>query len=140
MTWMMTVFLIPLAFISASSISGVASKSGTLAPGANGNCGSCFQTCTCGTKIRSIPRSFEIVAAAVIFSMVRRVISGIDRFQGFGDVGSAALVAYQRPVSRDIQIDTQPALVLDAAQDLVARGKVDFSIAEIIGVGEVFGR
>src|ERR1700744_5513703 len=99
MTWMMTVFLIPLAFISASSISGVASKSGTLAPGANGNCGSCFQTWTCGSNMRSL----AIVAAAVIVSIFRRVISGIDRFQGFGDVGSAALVAYQRPVSRDIQ-------------------------------------
>ena len=40
-----------VVFINSSNVSGVASRAGTFAPGANGNWGSCLHTCTCGSMI-----------------------------------------------------------------------------------------
>src|ERR1700730_14151906 len=138
MTWMMTVFATPLAFMSSSSISGVASKSGTLAPAAKGKRASCFQTCTCGSRIRiSLTRSFDNAAAAAIFSIFRRVTSYIDRFQRFYDVGATSVIAGARAVSRDVEICAEPALEVDAPQHTMAGWEVDLAIPKIIGVGDV---
>ena len=67
---MITVRETPLAFIKSSSVSGAASRSGTRAPSANGNAGSCFHTWTWGSRMRVSAAS---ALAATPASSVRRV-------------------------------------------------------------------
>src|SRR5450631_205680 len=93
---MITVRATPLAFISASSVSGAASRSGTRAPSANGNAGSCFHTWTWGSMIRE---SAARALAATPASSVRRVTSvrdesdfGILDDLGVSDIGRLQLV------------------------------------------------
>src|SRR6478672_3551330 len=107
---MITVRATPLAFINSSSVSGVASRSGTRAPSAKGNAGSCFHTWTCGSRIRTSAAS---ALAATPASRVRRVTSDIDGLQLIHDVLAAALVAGSRTLARDIEIDAEPTFEAD---------------------------
>src|SRR5215471_19118559 len=117
---MMTVFDTPFAFMSARSDSGVASRSGTRAPAANGNAGSCFHTCTCESMIGS-PAVNGIITAPR--SSVRREILRIDRFEAVHDVRTAALVARARPGPRDVEVHDQPSVVRHRLQHAVAAGE-----------------
>src|ERR1035437_9176551 len=101
---MITVRATPLAFIRSSSVSGVASRSGTRAPSANGNAGSCFHTWTWGSRIRESAASAFAAAPA---SSVRRVTSDIDRLQFVDDVLPAALIADARSLARDVEIHAE---------------------------------
>src|SRR4051812_27281625 len=112
---MMTVRETPLAFISSSRVSGAASRSGTLAPSANGKSGSCFQTWTWGSRIRIWAPNPRLPAAAPA-SSARRVISDINRLQLFDDVLRAALVAGARPLAGYVEIDAEPSLEADGFQ------------------------
>src|SRR3974377_2274021 len=118
----------PFAFINSSSVSGVASRSGTRAPSANGNAGSCFHTCTCG----SMRRSAGGAGAGMGETAFRRVRSGIDRLQRSDHVRSAAFVAGAGTVPGDVEIDAEPALERDALQDPAAGGEIDLAVAEVV--------
>src|SRR5437899_1273475 len=132
---MITVRATPLAFINSSSVSGAASRSGTRAPSANGNAGSCFQTWTCGSMIRVSAAS---ALAATPASSVRRVTSDIDGLQLIDDVLPAAFVAGTRSLARDIEIDAEPALEADRFQHPMAAREIHFAIAQIENiVGEL---
>src|ERR1017187_9339502 len=102
---MITVRATPLAFIKSSSVPGVASRCGTLAPAANGNAGSCFQTWTWGSRMR---KSAANALAAAPASSVRRVTLDIDRLQFVHHILSTALVTGARPLTRDVEIDAEP--------------------------------
>src|SRR5580765_4709487 len=124
MYWMRTVRSTPLAFMSERSVSGSASRAGTLAPWANGNAGSCFQTWTWG----SMRRYLGWASAADMRAPVRRVrreSSDIDRLQLIHHVLRAVLVAGARTFPRDIQVGAEPAFEVDALQDAVAAGEID---------------
>src|SRR5450759_931328 len=137
---MMTVRATPLAFISSSSVSGAASRSGTRAPSANGNAGSCFHTWTWGSRIRESAAS--ALAAAPASSVRRvtsdRVTSDIDRLQLVDDVLPATLVADARSLARDVEIDAQPPFVADRFQHSMAARKIHVAIAEIEDIVEQF--
>src|SRR5450755_3727560 len=125
---MITVRATPLAFINSSSVSGAASRSGTRAPSANGNAGSCFHTCTWGSRIRESAAS---AFAATPASSVRRVTSDIDGLQFVHHVLSAAFVAGARSLARDVEIDAEPPPVADRFQHAMAAWKVHFAITKI---------
>src|SRR3954454_12778507 len=125
---MITVFAIPLAFISPSSVSGAASLAETLAPCAKGKAGSCFQTWTWG--------SIRRVSAAMAMSgaprrKVRRDRSNIDRLELRHDVFLASFVALPRAFTRDVEIGAQPTFEVDRLQHAMATGKIDRAIAEV---------
>src|ERR1035438_8874683 len=135
---MITVRATPLDFINSSSVSGAASRSGTRAPSANGNAGSCFHTCTWGSRIRASAASALAAAPA---SSVRRVTldrmaSDIDRLQFIHDVLPAALVADARSLARGVEIDAQPPFVADRFQHPMAARKIHIAIAEIEDIVE----
>src|ERR1700739_4499325 len=117
---MITVRLTPLAFISSMSVSGAASRSGTRAPSAKGNSGSCFHTCTWGSRMRYSAASGLKAAPA---RSVRREISGIDRFQLLYHVVPTSLIAGSRTLAGDIEIDDQPSLKAHRLQHSMAGGK-----------------
>src|SRR5579872_6273126 len=117
---MITVFETPLAFISASSVSGVASRSGTLAPGANGYSGSCFQTCTCGSRMRY---AFTKGAIAAPRSSARRDISSIDPLELIDDIRAAFFVAGARTSAGNVVVDHQPSFKSDRFKHAMAAGK-----------------
>src|ERR1017187_4421911 len=125
---MITVFATPFAFMSSRSISGVASRSGTRAPAANGNRSSCFHTCTCGSRIRYAGGA---AAASAIPSALRRVISNINGLQCSNYVSAAALVAGPRTVAGDVQVDAQPSLESHPAEDPVAGREIDLAVAQV---------
>src|ERR1039457_556046 len=140
---MITVRATPLDFINSSSVSGAASRSGTRAPSANGNAGSCFHTCTWGSRIRASAASALAAAPA---SSVRRVTldrmasdrltSDIDRLQFIDDVLPAALVADARSLARGVEVDAQPPFVADRFQHPMAARKIHIAIAEIEDIVE----
>src|SRR6516164_1284491 len=118
---MMTVRATPLDFIRSCSVSGVASRSGTLAPSAKGKAGSCFHTWTWGSRMR--------VSAPA--SRVRRVTSDIDGLQFVDDVLGAPFVAGPRALAGDVEIHAQPALETDRFQYAMAAREIDRAIAEV---------
>src|SRR5947207_13143294 len=107
---MITVRETPLAFIRPSSVSGAASRSGTFAPSAKGNAGSCFHTCTWGSRMRASAAS---ALAATPASRVRRETSDIDGLQFVHNVLSAALVTGAGSLARDIEIHAEPPFEAD---------------------------
>src|ERR1022692_1945593 len=132
---MITVRATPLAFISSSRVSGVASRSGTRAPSANGNAGSCFHTWTWGSRIRGSAAS---ALAATPASRVRRVTSDIDGLQFVDYVLRATLVADARSLARDVEIDAQPPFVADRFQHAMAARKIHLAIPQIEDIVEQF--
>src|SRR5215472_1629883 len=145
---MITVFSTPLVFISSSSVSGAASRAGTLAPCAKGNAESCFQTWTWGSMMRSVGgiKAWAVAPAAAARNVRRARFarradhkarwsaprgSGIDRLQLVHHILPAPLVARSRPLTCHIQIHAQPALEVDRLQHPMARREVDRAVAEI---------
>src|SRR5215475_7623392 len=127
---MITVFSTPFAFIRPSSVSGAASRTGTLAPCANGKAGSCFQTCTCGSMMRYVGAAVSVDMAAPA-RKVRRLTSDINRFQLVHHVLRAALVAGAWPLARDVEIDAEPPLKVDRLQHPMTRWEIDRAVAQI---------
>src|SRR5260370_32594839 len=125
---MITVRAPPLAFIKASSVSGAASRSGTRAPSAKGNAGSCFHTWTCGSRIRESAASALAAAPA---SSVRRVTSDIDGLQFVHHILSAALVAGARSLASDVEVHAEPAFEADRFQHSMAARKIHIAIPRV---------
>src|SRR5947207_8949272 len=126
---MMTVLETPLAFIRSRRVSGVASRSGTRAPSAKGKAGSCFQTCTCGSRMRMSGGMKGLRAAPP--RIARRVISNIDGLQLVDDVAAAGLVAGAGALARDVVVDDQPAFEADRLENAVGAGEVDLARARV---------
>src|ERR1035441_364440 len=133
---MITVRATPLAFISSSRVSGVASRSGTRAPSANGNAGSCFHTWTWGSRIRGSAASALAAAPA---SRVRRGAFGIDGLQFVYHVLRAAFVTDARSLARHVEIDAEPPFVADRFQHTVAAREIHVAIAQIEDIVEQLG-
>src|SRR5581483_1949977 len=134
------VFETPLACIRSRSVSGAASRSGTRAPSAKGNAGSCFQTWTCGSMMRYSGGMNGLRAAPP--SSARRVISNIDRLERLDHVAPAGLVAGARTLAGDVVVDDQPALEADRLQNAMRAAEVDLALAEVEDAlaGEGIGR
>src|ERR1035438_8772379 len=130
---MITVRATPLAFISSSRVSGVASRSGRRAPFAKGNAGSCCHTWTWGSRIRGSAAS---ALAATPASSVRRVTSDIDGLQFVDYVLRAAFVTDARSLARDVEIDAQPPLVGDRFEYAVASQEIHRAIADVENIVE----
>src|SRR5262249_55985614 len=133
MTWMITVRATPLAFIRARSVSGAASRAGTLAPCANGKAGSCFQTWTCGSRMRV---SADISVRGAARRSERRVQDGmpalrINCLQLIDHVIAAAFVAGPRTVAGDVEVGAEPALEVDGFEHAVTPGKIDHAVTVI---------
>src|SRR5439155_26696526 len=85
MTWMMTVFSTPFAFMRSSSISAVASFSGGLVVSlAQGYFGSFFHTCTWGSMMRYFCAARAAAAASAPRAVLRLTVWLIWRVYSYG--------------------------------------------------------